>query len=528
VLWRAAPTLIAAAGAALYLIVEPRTVDLAAGTYRADLFDREGFAIWNGNWFSGHHSPAYSVLFPPLGGLLGVRMVGALSAIAAAAAFEALAHRRWGERARWGAIVFGLGTLTSLYAGRIPFALGVAFGIAALLALQRERLALAAALAAACTMASPVAGLFLAIAAAALFLAGRRWPGVALASAALVPAVVLAIAFPDAGREPFDASAFVPLPIFALAFVLAVPREERELRIGAALYCLACVGWFVVDSPMGGNAVRMGALFGAPLLLCALLARDGAAILRPRGPLGRAAPVALVTLLAALGVWQWSAAVRDLIKAFEDPSVEASYYDPLLEFLEHADAPPSRVEIPFTRGHWEAAEVAPHFPLARGWVRQVDTERNPIFYGGVLNRVTYGAWLAEHGVHWVALPSAKPDYSAYGERALIESNLPYLRLRFRSRDWRVYEVTLPHPMVIPDGPARIDLERLGSDEVGLRVRRPGEAIVRVHWTPYWRLEGGCVERDGDWTRVAVDRPGRFRLVTTFAPGRILSRGRRCS
>ena len=43
-------------------------------------------------------------------------------------------------------------------------------------------------------------------------------------------------------------------------------------------------------------------------------------------------------------------------------------------------------------------------PLARGWLRQLDTGRNPIFYKGELNPVTYASWLTENAVRYVALP----------------------------------------------------------------------------------------------------------------------------
>ena len=61
-----------------------------------------------------------------------------------------------------------------------------------------------------------------------------------------------------------------------------------------------------------------------------------------------------------------------------------------------------------------------------------------------MTRLTYASWLAENAVRYVALPSAKPDKSSYAERALIERGLPYLRLRWRSDDWRVYEVAAAH------------------------------------------------------------------------------------
>ena len=67
------------------------------------------------------------------------------------------------------------------------------------------------------------------------------------------------------------------------------------------------------------------------------------------------------------------------------------------------------MEIPFTLGHWEGAEVAAEAPLARGWLRQLDTGRHPIFYKDGLNELTYASWLSENAVRYVALPDAKPD-----------------------------------------------------------------------------------------------------------------------
>ena len=86
---------------------------------------------------------------------------------------------------------------------------------------------------------------------------------------------------------------------------------------------------------------------------------------------------------------------------------------------------------------------------------------------------------------------------------------------------------LAAPMVIPSGGARIALEQLGSDELLLRVKRPGAALVRVRWTPYWFAEGGCVERAGRWTRVTAERTGFMRVSIRFAPERIVEHGPRC-
>ena len=65
----------------------------------------------------------------------------------------------------------------------------------------------------------------------------------------------------------------MPIPLFALAVLIVLPREEAALRWGAALYGLGATIALAVETPMGGNAVRLGALFGGPVLLCALWGR---------------------------------------------------------------------------------------------------------------------------------------------------------------------------------------------------------------------------------------------------------------
>ncbi|MGH2960904.1 MAG: hypothetical protein ACRDL3_01720, partial [Solirubrobacterales bacterium] len=93
--------------AAILLIWDPQVRDLAAQAFRVELFEREGFAIWNGSWYEGHYTLTYSVLFPPLAALLGPQLVGALSAIASAYLFDRLVRDHWGERARWATLWFG-------------------------------------------------------------------------------------------------------------------------------------------------------------------------------------------------------------------------------------------------------------------------------------------------------------------------------------------------------------------------------------------------------------------------------------
>jgi MFS family permease len=509
----------AALGACAYLLLAPHSADLAAQQYRAGLVRDGGLGLWDNGWFAGHHTPAYSLLSPALGAAIGVGLGGALSAVVAAALFAALAQRHWGERAgTFAALWFAAGVTATLFSGRLAFLLGIAVAMAAMLALQSARPAAAAALALVTTLASPVAGLFVAVAAVAWGLRAtfdaappskldpRRWWGAAIAAAALLPAVALAVAFPEGGSEPFVASAFWPALLAIALVAAALPRRERTLRAGAALYALLCVAAFAVASPLGGNVTRLGALLAGPVLAGALL---GA---RPRH-----SPALLLALGLGLAYWQAYPAVRDVVRASGDPSTAAAYHAPLIGFLERRRGS-FRVEIPFTANHWEAAYVAPHVALARGWERQLDRRYGALFYDGSLDAATYRAWLAEHAVAYVALPDAALDYSAKAEARLIERGLPYLRPVWRDEHWRVFAVRRPAPLA--DGVA--GAIALTPDGFDMRARRAGDALVRVRHTRWWSVTGGraCVERGpGAMTRVHALGAGVVRVRASLSGSR---------
>src|SRR4051794_23866923 len=178
----AGAALLATALAAAYLLVAPQSADLAAQVYRAGLFHRAGWLLWDTAWYGGPPLLGYSVLFPPLGALLGVRLAGALSVVAAAALFGALVRAPFpARRAAIGATWFAAGIAAQLLTGRMTFLFGVAIGLGAVLAARHGRRALAVALAAATMLASPVAGAFVALAGLGWAVAERSKFGAALA-----------------------------------------------------------------------------------------------------------------------------------------------------------------------------------------------------------------------------------------------------------------------------------------------------------------------------------------------------------
>jgi hypothetical protein len=504
---------------AAWLLVQPRTPDLAAATYRVNLFRQLGFAIWDEHWYGGHALPGYSLLFPPVGALLGVRVTGALAVLASVLLFERIVVELYGPRARWAAALFALAAVADLWIGRIPFALGVPFALAAVLSLMHGRVALAALLAALCAAASPVAGALLALAAFSFALArGRPRVFAVLGAPALAVALVLALLFEEGGFEPFPLRSFLATVVVVLTFLWALPREQRLLRIGASVYLLVCVLCLLIRTPMGSNVERYGVLLAGPLLVCGWIATGPA---RPRGQLlaGRAGR-ALVAL-AVIAVWVAWGPARETLAVTGSEATRASYYAPVERFFARLPGGPVRVEVPLTRSHWEAALLAPSVSLARGWEKQLEERYDGALLSARLDAASYREWLRAQAVGYVALPDATLDPSSAREGALIRAGLPYLQEVLVSRHWHIYRVLDATPLL--SGAAR--LTALGDDGFSVDASEPGVLVVRVHYSPYLVLShgAGCVgEAPGGWTRVALEEAGpaqvsaRFSLARAFA------------
>src|SRR4249919_790177 len=106
-----APILLAAFA---YVLLRPPSVDLAAQLFRTELFASHGFLAWNNYWYGGHYLLGYSVLFPPLGAVVGASAAGGLAAVASTGLFGVLARRHYLARAQWATLWFGSGMIAML------------------------------------------------------------------------------------------------------------------------------------------------------------------------------------------------------------------------------------------------------------------------------------------------------------------------------------------------------------------------------------------------------------------------------
>ncbi len=515
---------VAAFLALLWLALGPRTPDLAAQVYRTTLYAREGFEVWDDFWFSGHHLPAYSLLYPPLGALIGARTVGVLAAVASTYLFDRLAREHFGpERARWGTLWFAVASIADLCIGRLTFSLGVALSLGALLALQRGRTKAAVALALLCGAGSPVAAAFLGLAGAALVITDREGRRAALLVTLLSVGTVgvLAFAFPEGGRQPMSFSAVCAVAVCCGALLFALPRAQATLRTGVLLYLLVGVAMYSFSTPMGNNVARLGATFGGPLLALAI---GSAPRLRLPGRL------VLLGLAAFLVAWQWNGPAREVSKGIGDPSFQAAYFAPLKAALSARGGPVGRVEVPFTRSHWEAVHLAggkDAVPLARGWNTQLDNRWNGLFFRPGLAAAAYHRWLRRNAVRYVAVPDVPLDPSGRAEARLVAGGLPYLRPVWRGAHWKLYAVQDPLPLV--GGPAT--LTTLDRDGFTVRASARGWILVRTHFSPYFASSGApaCLSpAPGAWTRVFALGRGTIKVQARFTPGRAVSSGARCN
>ena len=280
----------AAALGVLYLTLPPMGSDLSAQVARTDFFAAHGPALVDLRWYGGVHPLGYSLISPPVMSLLGVQITGAIALVAAAVAFAALLVRTGVPRPVLGSLVGVLTIAGNLVSGRVTYALGVAFGVAAVLALTlprrpaeahgaitsgarpgrpgrgwvsagrlrgllRPSLVVAGALLASAT--SPVAGLFVGLAGAALLITRRYADGVLLGVGAALPLGATALLFGDGGWMNISRTDAVRAVVTSLLVSALV--AYRPVRVGALLSAAGVLAAALVHTPVGLNALMMPA-----------------------------------------------------------------------------------------------------------------------------------------------------------------------------------------------------------------------------------------------------------------------------
>jgi hypothetical protein len=476
----------------------------------------DGFQLWNNFWYGGRYSfVTYSVLYYPLAGILGIKPLAIASIATAAGAFALVVCRQWGPLARWSSRTFGVVWAGLVISAAFPFALGVALGLLSIWALQAGKRWHFAVLALLTAAASPLAFLLLAIVLAGIGLGMRERGHRLLAPAVIITAVgacqfLITRAFADGGRYPFSAFELASILLFCTIGAALTWHVERAraIRWVFVAYGFASLAAFLITSPLGENIarVRFAALPIAVLVLS----------LRSWRPL----PVAAIALVLAAS-WNLSPHAWSFTRASIEPSAQATYWQPAVDYLSERLTPSYRVEAVDTTGHWAAVYLPrADIPLTRGWFRQDDFPQNKVLYDKLNGRM-YLQWLRGLGVRYVVLTDAPSDYSSKGEALLIRAGRTGLVPVLRDAHITIYSVPRPRPILT--GPGSASVVELAQTRLLLRLDAPGRYRLAIRYSPYWSAAGACITRGEDgMIRLDAFRRGRVSLEFKVNAGRALA------
>ncbi|MFF8270550.1 MFS transporter [Streptomyces sp. NPDC016562] len=458
--------------------------DLAAQDAWAEFVGRHPDSAYNLAWYGGMHPVSYSVVSPYVMHVLGVRTTMMIAGTVSAGLLALILTRCRGavREPLWPALAGVYGLLCNALSGRVTFGLGAMFALGAVAAVfcwprkwsQRRwaKAAVAAPLAGIATAASPVAGLFLGVIAAALFLSRRRPGAYALGLAPVAVVGLSAWLFPFSGTQPMKlGSAGLPF-VFALLILFLVPRRWKTVRIAAAVYGLGVFLTWVIDSQVGSNVTRLVMLFGGAVLLAALPYEV------PRSRRWYAVLIAFV----GMNAWITGNSITDIVRTTPVAAWNRELA-PLVDQLQKAGADRGRVEVVPASSHRESSAFPSYVNLARGWNRQADLERNPLFYDDTLDADSYRAWLERWAVHYVVLPADKPDSGGEDEAKLVRAGLPYLQQVWGDANWQLFKVHEATDLVA--GPATV--VRASADQLVIDVSRAGRVLVRIPHSPWLGL-----------------------------------------
>ncbi len=406
--------------------------------------------------------------------------------------------------------------------GQDPFVVALCMSLGGLALLATRRRVPAALLVGAAIFANPMALFVVGVLLLADF-AGR--PEVRrdylVFAAWLVPFVLariaVGIAFSEPGAYLNEFNQVVLYVTFALVgLALAGVNAAHERRPFAILFVvyatLVAASYLIPGSPLGNNVGRFYFVFGVSLLF--LLRND-----RLRRLFG-VLPLALFPIVL-FGMLQVSSCYSHFTDHSDLRGVEESYFAPALATAARLRDPDYRIHVVALRRHWEAYYFpAAGHPITRGWYRQADAIHNDLFYEGY-DAAEYLAWLRKMGVAYVFLPDEPLDWWSRHERGLLIDS-PVLRQVERLEGWRVYRVGDPQPLLVALDAGEGHVLEMRHHGVRFSVDQPGRYLLKVTFTPYWRLDGGRLREGADrFTEVEVPAAGEYELRLEVTPAAVL-------
>jgi hypothetical protein len=483
-------TAVAAVLAGIYLLAPLTGQDTSAQLARADFAYAHPFTPVDLRWFGGSLQFGYSLWAPWLGGLIGSRLLGALMAVLGTWLGTRLMQRAEPMRPLWGGIALAVCQVANVAVGRITYQCGLVCALGAALVILSERRAGAFVLAFLAGAASPVVTLGLWVYAATGLARKRIGDAIVLGGASAAATAIVSVYFADGAAMTFPTESIVRAVVASVLVIALLPMRHNVIKLGAALNLVVVIVAASVSSPIGSNAERLGLLFAIPIIAAFVEWRTW-----------------IAAIAVVLAVWAQPPVTSEIYSLAGVPATHDSYYRPLVSAIEAHGRLTGRVEVPEMNGHWDAALLAKHVPMARGWLRQVDKKLNDdVFFKHPPTAATYRSWLTTNAVQYVAVPDAKLTPWGRHEKALVQGGLPYLQPIWHDEHWTLYAVKGAAPIVA--APARL----VSMDAVRIVVTAPRNTVARIRirwfeWTTLNTASGGCIARSGDQV-VLHTGPGR--------------------
>jgi len=491
--------------------------DAPAHLYKIAALQR-GSLLWDNEWYGGAYQlVSYGFVFYWLAQFVNYTVLVVASAAALPILFYVYMRRVYAVTDILPSAVLAGVLAVYLANGQDPFLFALALTFGGLVADACGRRLPAAVLIGVACFANPVA-----VAVGAIFLVAQylarpeRRGGLHRLALFLLPffaaRLVLTLFFWEASSYTYAGYEVLSYSSFGMGGVaLALVSDDAQRRAKAILFgtfgTVALLAALLPANPMGGTFGRFFFVFGVPLFLTVRR------VLMPR--------VALIAILVGVAFGQLILPAGHFVSPAEGVSTKPAFFAGALTFAAAHYDPDYRYHVVALSNHWEAY----YFPLdgyaiTRGWYRQSDALHNELLNQPTFTADQYVSWLHGMGVEYVFLPHAVLDNSGPQETAILTTDPRFTEV-YRSPDWTVYRLHDAQPIVVAqDGPGTAHVSAFDRESIALTVSRPGSYLVKVSWSPYWRVaagEGTLTPGPDDFMVLHAPAAGAFDLRIVVTP-----------
>jgi len=463
--------------------------DAPAHLYKTTLVRNGGAMLWDNLWYGGAYQVVtYGFVFYWLAKFVNYTVLVVVSAGALPVLFYLYMRRVYAVSSYLPSLVLAGVLVIYLSNGQDPFLFALMLTVGGMVLASYGQPLLATIPVVVAGFANPLAVMIGAIFLVAQYISEPdRRPVLARLALYLSPFAVARIVMGIFFWEP---STYYYRPIEIVIYVLfgvvgacaarvsADPRRRGKEILFLTFAAVAVLAWVVPANPVGGNFGRFFFVFGAPLLLTIRFTALRRFIVVP--------------LVAGIAFGQLFVPAAHYVRVVEQPSARAQFFAPALAFAATHYDPNYRFHVVALNTHWEAYYFSIHdFPITRGWYRQADALHNELLNRQDFSEQEYVTWLRDMAVRYVFLPHAPLDFSGARETQILTTSAEF-HVVFTSPQWTVFELASPAPMIQPLRRAgEASMLSVGHESVSLDVTQSGGYLIKVSYSPFWRITDGA-------------------------------------